>query len=144
MAAHWWWWSLGVLLLVAEVLSGTFYLLMLAIGAAVGGLVAIAGGALALQVLAAAAAATLAWLILRRVSPRMHRRPPAGEDPAVLLDIGQRVRIERWSEPRRTTVLYRGAEWLAELDETEAEASAPADYVIRRVAGSRLIVARTG
>lgn len=142
MAAQWWWWSLGVLLLVAEVLSGTFYLLMLAIGAAVGGVVAVAGGSLAMQVLAAAAAATLAWLVLRRVSPRMNRRPPAGEDPAVLLDIGQRVRVERWSEPRRTTVLYRGAEWLAELDDAEAAPTAPADYVIRRVAGNRLIVSR--
>jgi regulator of protease activity HflC (stomatin/prohibitin superfamily) len=49
------WFVLGLVLLVAELATGTFYLLMLAVAFAAGGLVALLGGAAALQLVVAAA-----------------------------------------------------------------------------------------
>lgn len=141
MQAFWWWWGLAVLLGMFEMLTATFFLLVLGLGCAAGGFVAWAGGGFVWQLLAAAAVSFAGWLALRRFSPgRAGRNVNASRD--LLLDIGERVRVEHWQPDRRARVVYRGADWAAELEAGDAGALQPGEYVIRRIEGNRLIVAR--
>jgi membrane protein implicated in regulation of membrane protease activity len=52
-----WWWILAGMAVIAELLTGTFYLLMLALGLSAGALAAHAGAGVAGQLVAAAPAA---------------------------------------------------------------------------------------
>lgn len=142
MQAYWWWWGVAVLLGLFEMLTPTFYLLVLGVGFAGAGFVAWASGGLAWQLLAAAAVSILAWLALRRFSPK-RGRVAAHSNRDLLLDIGERVRVERWQPDRRAQVIYRGTAWTAELDPGDPGPARPGEHVIRRIEGSRLIVART-
>src|SRR5260364_49174 len=49
------WWVFAAALVIAELLSGTFYLLMLALAAVAGGVAALAGAALTVQLFTATA-----------------------------------------------------------------------------------------
>lgn len=60
-----WWIGVGVLV-VAELMTGTFYLLMVAIGFVAGGLVHLAGAAPHAQLAAAAVVAAVLLVVLRR------------------------------------------------------------------------------
>ncbi|MDD2609598.1 MAG: NfeD family protein [Giesbergeria sp.] len=107
------WWLLAGAIVVAELLTGTFYLLMLALGAAAGALAAHAGlGQVAQMVLAAlvggGAVVLCHWYRRRRpgdLSPRADR--------SVNLDIGEVVHIEGWNPDGTAFVRYRGAQWTA-------------------------------
>lgn len=143
MQVHHWWWILALALSVGEMLTATFYLLVLAAGAAAGGLVAWFGGSITQQVLITAAVAFGGWVWLWR------RKPPRGEksvqegDRNMQLDVGERIRVERWTDGRSSRVLYRGAQWSVELDSAEPDTSATEGFfVIARIDGSRLIVRR--
>ena len=66
------WWLAAGLLVAAELASGTFYLLMVALGCAAGALAAHAGLGATAQMLVAAvvgAGATTAWYRTRRQAP---------------------------------------------------------------------------
>lgn len=141
MQDYWWWWGLAVLFGVLEIVTGTFYLLVLATGLVAGGLVAFGGGAFVYQLLATSVFSIVGFLLLRRLMPQKPREH-ASSNRDLLLDIGERVRIEKWHSERRTQVVYRGAAWTVELSADEAQAPDPGDYVIRRIEGNRLIVAR--
>jgi len=89
------WLLLGLVLVVVELLSGTFYLLILGLAAGVGSLVAWLGGPFWMPALLASAAAA------------------KGNS----MDVGQTVVLESWvSEPQRLAkVRYRDASWEAEV-----------------------------
>jgi membrane protein implicated in regulation of membrane protease activity len=141
MESYWLWWGLAVLLGMLEMLTPTFYMLVLALGFAAGGLVAWAGGGFAFQLLAAAAISIVGWLLLRKFGRRLGRTSfRAGRD--VLLDIGERVHVDHWDADRRARVVYRGADWAAELDPRDTRAAQPGEHVIERIDGSRLILSR--
>ena len=143
MQSYWWWWGLAVLLGLAEMLTPTFYFLVLAAGFAAGGFVAWAEGGFVWQLLAAALVSVAGWFALRRLWPQRARSSARlGRD--VLLDIGEPVRVDRWQDGRRTQVVYRGAHWAAELDPADAGPPETGDHVIRRIEGNRLILSRAG
>lgn len=145
MQLHYWWWILAVGLGVLEIVTGTFYLLVFAVGCAAGGLAAWAGAGLTVQVLATAAITIAGWAWLRRRSPWRESARAAGSDPSMLLDVGERLQVEAWGDDRRAQVRYRGAAWSVELDPAEPASSAvPGEFVIRRVVGNRLVVQRAG
>ena len=105
------WWVLAGVLVVAELLSGTFYLLMIALGASAGALAAHAGVSSTAQLTAAAlvaAGATAAWHLKRARQPRS---APAASNVDVNLDIGQTVQVATWREDGTAQVSYRGAAW---------------------------------
>lgn len=105
------WWVLAGVLVAAELLSGTFYLLMIALGAAAGALAAHAGVSTTAQITAAAvvaAGATAAWHFKRASQPRS---APASSNADVNLDIGQTVQVQAWREDGTAQVSYRGATW---------------------------------
>lgn len=114
-SASTWWWLAGGVLVATELLTGTFYLLMLALGCAAAALAAHAGASGPMQVLFAAVAgggATAAWHFKRARAPRS---APAASNPDVNLDIGQTVQVDAWGPDGRTQVHYRGASWSARL-----------------------------
>lgn len=128
---------------ILELCSGTFYLLMIAIGLTSGALAALLGFGMATQTLFAALVGVAATVLLRRSRfGKLMDNTEAARDPNVNMDIGQTVHVPAWQDGA-ARVMYRGALWDVELETgTEAGSSAaPGQYTIREVRGSRLIVA---
>ncbi|MEW6205796.1 MAG: NfeD family protein [Pseudomonadota bacterium] len=109
------WLVLAGILLIAEITTGTFYLLMVSLGAAVGALMAYLGYGLEIQIGAAAVFAVAGSLLLRNRSLKRSKTDKQHD----LLDIGNKLEISSWNAGGRTNVHYRGANWAAEsLDST--------------------------
>lgn len=133
-----WWIGAGVLI-VAELMTGTFYLLMIALGFLAGVLSFELGAPLDAQLVIAALVALVAVIALRRSRfGRRRRMVDASTDPGVNLDIGSTVTVAAWHEGRART-MYRGAEWDVELAPGEPEDAHL--YEIKAVRGSCLILA---
>ncbi|HEX4879202.1 MAG TPA: NfeD family protein [Limnobacter sp.] len=112
------WLVLAGVLLIAEITTGTFYLLMVSLGAAVGALMAHLGYGLEIQIAAAALFAVLGSLGLQRVRRGQSSQVGSSTD---VLDIGNTVDIAQWDTHRRTQVHYRGAAWAAESVDPEPQ-----------------------
>lgn len=133
------WWIAAGVLIVAELMTGTFYLLMIALGFLAGALSYELGAPLDVQLIVAAVVGLAAVVTLRRSRfGRRRRMTDASTDPGVNLDIGATLAVAAWHD-RRARTMYRGAEWDAELAPGEPE-DAPL-YEIKAVRGSCLIVA---
>jgi membrane protein implicated in regulation of membrane protease activity len=127
----------GLILVIAELLTGTFYLLVLGIAALVAGAVAYAGAPFWAQALAGAAAAVAGTLTVNR-----HRRNRRSA-PMPSLDLGQPVTLDSWvNRPDRLArVKYRDALWDARI-EGEHRGEAGEVFYIRAVDGNLLTVAK--
>lgn len=107
------WWLLAGALVAIEMVTGTFYLLMLALGVAAAALAAHMHLSMALQLVSAATiggGAVLAWHQINKARPG---DPPANADRNANLDIGELVMIEGWAPDGTALVKYRGAQWTA-------------------------------
>lgn len=137
------WLVMAGALVIVELFTGTFYLLMVAIGLVAGALIAASGGPLSVQLLVAAAVGTIATLALRRSRNGKPSRFEAANDPNINLDIGQTVSVSSWHEQPGARpcarVMYRGAQWDVEL--AAGNAPVPGVFTIVEVRGSRLILA---
>lgn len=134
------WWIAAGLLVAAELASGTFYLLMLAVGACAGALAAHLGLGETTQMVMAAIVGGTAVIALNRRRSRGLKAAPAASNPDMNLDIGQSVQVDAWSADGLAQVQYRGAAWQARFI-----GSAPARsgrHVIRAVEGSCLLLDR--
>ncbi|RKE35440.1 membrane protein implicated in regulation of membrane protease activity [Paraburkholderia sp. BL23I1N1] len=131
-----WWIGAGVLV-VLELISGTFYLLMIALGCVAAAIAHLAGVNADLQFAIAAVVALAAVLLLRRSRFGRRTRKEASKNPDVNLDIGQTLSVPVWHE-RRARANYRGAAWDVELAAGEPE-DAPL-YEIAEMRGSCLVV----
>ncbi|MBU3739675.1 MAG: NfeD family protein [Rhodoferax sp.] len=109
------WWVLAGALVALELVSGTFYLLMLAIGVSAAALASHLGAPLATQLASAAligGAAVWLWRL------RQQRRPaaaPAASNPDLNQDLGAMVHVQAWDPDGQTQVRHRGANWQARL-----------------------------
>ncbi|CAD5366400.1 Putative activity regulator of membrane protease YbbK [Rubrivivax sp. A210] len=133
------WWLAAGALVAAELATGTFYLLMLALGCAAAALAAHVGAGATAQVVAAAllgGGATVAWHLRRQ---RVQQAAPAESNADVNLDIGQRVQVEAWSADGTARVHYRGAAWSARL--ARPGAAQPGRHTIVAIHGSELQLA---
>ncbi|MFC7421245.1 NfeD family protein [Iodobacter arcticus] len=127
-------WLIAALLLAGlEMLTGTFYLLAVAIGLASAALAAWLGFSFTVQALSAGLIGLVAVAILRRWQ-RQHTSAPA----EISSDIGQHVEIVAWQGERRARVRYRGTLWDAELA-TDSE-TGQNDYLIIATQGNSLIL----
>lgn len=131
-----WWIGAGVLV-VLELISGTFYLLMIALGFVAAAFAHIAGASADVQFALAAAVALAAVVLLRRSRFGRRKRAQASRNPDVNLDIGQTLSVAAWHE-RRARVNYRGAAWDVELAAGEPEDAQL--YEITELRGSCLVV----
>jgi len=133
-----WWLTVGALV-AAELATGTFYLLMLALGAVAGAIAASAGFDTQSQITAASAVgggAIVLWYFARKFRPKAR---PAGSNRDVNLDIGQRVHVSAWDEAGAARVLYRGASWAVRY--AGSGAPAPGEHIIVALDGNELRVA---
>ncbi len=96
-------------LVVAELLTGTFYLLMLSLGATAAALTAYADGSFIWQIISAGlvgGGAAVLWHLKKPLSND-------AQDSNVHLDIGETVTVEAWDAQGHTQVKHRGAQWAA-------------------------------
>jgi membrane protein implicated in regulation of membrane protease activity len=132
------WWTAAGLLVLVELFTGTFYLLMIALGLAAGALAAHWGTDVTVQLLAAAAVGsvcTLGWHWRQRRHPAA---PPTAQDRDVNLDVGEHVQVSVWGVDGTTRVQHRGSAWQARLA-PEAPAQAGA-HVVVAVEGNWLVL----
>lgn len=140
MADWTWWLALAGALVIFELFTGTFYLLMIAIGVACGAIAALAGFGMPGQILTAAVVGAIATGALHRSRFGAPARQDTARDPNVNMDIGQSVHVATWTDGE-ARVMYRGAPWDVELGPGAlAEAGS---FRIVEVQGSRLIVANS-
>jgi membrane protein implicated in regulation of membrane protease activity len=106
-----WWWIAAGVLVAGELATGTFYVLMLAIGCVFGALAGYAQISFFAQVVVAVAvggAAVVTW-------DRKRRRDPSRVSPAanrdINLDIGEQVQVDGWNADGTARVPYRGSAW---------------------------------
>ena len=133
------WWVVCGLLLVAEMLTGTFYLLMIALGLCCGALAAHLGLSGTWQVVAGAAVgagATALWHWRRYSQPRSL---PARENRDVNLDIGESVAVAVWAPDHTARVQHRGTDWTARLQ--PGFAAQPGQHKVVAVEGNWLVLA---
>lgn len=107
------WLIVGLALIIIEVMTGTFYLLVLGIAAFAGALAAYVGAAAFIQVACVGLIAVIGLFAVHRW--RQSRPAASQKDPS--LDIGQVVTLESWLDQntKRVRVKYRGSAWDAHL-----------------------------
>lgn len=140
------WFIFAAVLVILEMATGTFYLLMLGIALAAGGLTALSGASAEWQILVAAVVGTAVMFSLRKSKYGKMLKTDAARDPNVNLDIGQRVAVDEWTTIAEgvssARVMYRGAQWDIEL--AQGSIARPGSFIIREVRGNRFIVANNG
>jgi membrane protein implicated in regulation of membrane protease activity len=130
------WWVLTGVLVVLELVTGTFYLLMLALGAAAGALVAMAGLGLNTQLVTAAIVGGLGAVLLGQWRQRQTTTPQEAQDQH--LDLGATVQVDAWDAQGTAQVKHRGAAWTAVL--APGQIAEPGIYRIQTMAGNRLVL----
>jgi membrane protein implicated in regulation of membrane protease activity len=132
------WWLLTGVAVAIELVTGTFYLLMFAVGLAAAAIAAHLGASVTSQLVIAAligGGAVVAWHFLRG-KKMVGKNAEFNSD--VNMDIGQTVQVDAWNTDGTTSVKYRGANWAAHLQ--EGSASGAGTYSVEQVIGSRLIL----
>jgi len=128
------WWLVTGVLVAAELMTGTFYLLMLAIGAVAAAGAAHLGASLTTQLATAALIGGLAAVLWRQRS--LHRTQ---QEPTELhLDIGETVQVDAWDAQGTAQVKHRGAQWTAVC--TTPAAPALGAHRIHGIQGNRLVL----
>ncbi len=137
--AAWWWLATGAVI-VGELLTGSVYLLMVALGLGAAAIAAHAGFGIGAQMAAAAvigSAATTVWHL--RVRRRQKGAPHAEANADVNIDVGQTVTVAEWKSDGSAEVRYRGAAWQAKLAGA-AQTAQPGSFRIAQVTGSVLLL----
>jgi membrane protein implicated in regulation of membrane protease activity len=132
------WWLLAGAAVGVELATGTFYLLMLAIGLAAAAISAHLGVGATAQIVVAAVVSSgtvLGWRSYKKTQPPS---PPASTNPDVNLDIGETVQVDAWNADGTGNVKYRGASWA--VASVSGEPLVAGLHQVVEVVGSRLIV----
>jgi len=134
------WWIAAGVAVAAELATGTFYLLMIALGLGAGALAAHLGSTQPIQLLVAAvvgggATALWHWRRVASAGPAL----PTAEDRDVNLDIGERVNVPAWASDGTARVSYRGSTWAARLQ--PGAQAVPGEHVVAAVEGNWLVLA---
>jgi membrane protein implicated in regulation of membrane protease activity len=132
------WWILAGVTVAAELLTGTFYLLLIAIGMTFGAIAANLGWSIPAQLLSAAVTGVglvLGWRLWQRFHPRSLT---AKISTISNLDSGELLNVDAWSDSGRARALYRGACWDIELQ--PGQPMLPGPHRIVEIKGNRLIV----
>ncbi len=132
------WWLLAGAAVGVELATGTFYLLMVAVGLAAAALSAHLGAGFTLQIVVAAmvsAGTVLTWRSYKKAQPSS---APASSNRDVNLDVGETVQVDGWNPDGTSTVKYRGANW--SVASASGSPLTAGSHQVVEVVGSRLIV----
>jgi membrane protein implicated in regulation of membrane protease activity len=132
------WWLLAGTAVAVELITGTFYLLMLAIGLAAAALAAHLGMPQPAQLITAAivgGGAVFGWHLKRGKRPD---EAPAGSNRDVNMDIGETVHVDTWNPDGTASIKYRGANWTVVAATGAPEGTGA--HRVREVVGNRLVV----
>ncbi|MBX3652767.1 MAG: NfeD family protein [Ramlibacter sp.] len=135
------WWLLSGAAVAVELLTGTFYLLMITLGLVAAALGAHLGAPVVAQIVIAAlvgGGAVVIWHVVRGKRPAA---PPATANRDVNLDIGESVHVESWGPDGTATVKYRGAQWT--VVPVPGTVPGTGAHRVREVVGNRLVVEKT-
>ncbi|MBI3284581.1 MAG: NfeD family protein [Burkholderiales bacterium] len=136
------WLVLAGIVVILELFTGTFYLLMIAIGLLAGALTALLSPESAWSMIVAAIVGATATVALHKSKYGWnHSKREVACDPNVNMDIGQSIHIQDWQDQGNgkfsARAMYRGAMWDVDLRGATAHAGL---FVIEEMQGSRLIV----
>ena len=134
----WIWLGLAALALIGELATGTFYLLLGALGLAAGGVAAGVGAHIEWQLVACGVVVLLGLAALRKARVLKKREVDPGRNADVNLDIGQTVMVDAWAANGTARVWYRGAHWQAEL--AAGQPAHGGEHVITELRGTRLVL----
>ena len=132
------WWLLAGALIAAELVSGTFYLLMVAFGFVAAALAAHAGWSMTIQFVTAALVSgglVVAW---RGYKKSVGAPLAANANHDVNMDIGEVVEVLHWNDDATSQVKYRGANW--QVSCSTDDKPTPGKHQIIEVIGSRLVL----
>lgn len=132
------WWLLAGATVAIELFTGTFYLLMLAVGMVAAALAAHAGVGTATQLVVAAvvgSAAVVGWYFIKK---RRVGDPSVRSLRSVNLDVGEVLQIDEWLSDGTASVKYRGAQWT--VIQRPGNAPTPGSYRVAELVGNRLLV----
>ena len=130
------WTAVGFSLVIIELMTGTFYLLVLGVGALAGALAAWLGAPFIVQVgMAGVVAGIGTWWV-----HHWHVANRTDGDQANAIDVGQAVTVANWINQSEGTlrIKYRGAQWDARVKPGDAAANAA------EVGGTLHILAQDG
>jgi len=133
------WWIIAGVTVAAELVTGTFYLLLLAVGLAAAAIAAHLGASLTVQLIVAAAiggGAVVGWYFVRGKRPS---EAPAAANRDVNMDVGETVHVAAWNADGTATVKYRGAQWTVVQRGGGSPQTGP--HRVAEVVGNRLVVA---
>ncbi len=139
MDLFWWWWIAAVVLVVFELATGTVYLLMVALGLAMGGAAAWLGNEFAVQIFVAAVIAAAGCMVVRRMRARQPKQTESQRNADVQIDLGNTVVVDLWQTDRTAQVQYRGAQWSARLDAEQGTATSGV-HIIVAMQGNTLVL----
>ncbi len=132
------WWLLAGAFVAVELLTGTFYLLLLSLGPVAAAIAAHAGATATVQLVVAAVVGGGSVVAWRSYKLRTSRTDATATNHNVNLDVGETVHVDAWEPDGTSSVKYRGAQWRVSL--LPGASPAPGIYSIVEVQGSRLVV----
>ena len=142
MAAWILWLSAAGVLVILELLTGTFYLLMIALGLGVGAVTAYIGLSPLAQCISAAVVGVVATFSLNRSRFGAIASVTRASDHHTNLDIGQSLLIDVWHHRSdgifTARAMYRGALW--DIESTELTPPNAGFFFITDIRGSCLLV----
>ena len=128
------WLVIAGCLVIAELMTGTFYLLMLSLGATTAALTAYADGSLTWQLVTAATVgggSAVLWHLKKTATND-------AQDGNLHLDIGETVTVHAWDAQGQTQVKHRGAQWTAIC--SQGATPEPGLHRISEMQGNRLVL----
>ena len=133
------WIVAGFALAIAELLSGTFYLLVIGLGAFAGAVVAWMGGNMLVQAAAGGIVAIGGAIAVHH----WHARQKSGDAQSNFLDRGQPVVLEGWANESANLarVKYRGTSWDARVAAGDRPAPGTTLYIEGQEGNTLVVVA---
>lgn len=133
----WLWFGAAAMFVLLEMITGTFYLLLIALGLTASGAATYFGAPLAVQIICGMVVS------LAGLAAVYHYRKSKGykatqSDANINPDIGKRVTVLAWNDNGTAQVFYRGANWSAEIAKNEV--MLPGEHTIYAVHGLVLVL----
>jgi membrane protein implicated in regulation of membrane protease activity len=111
MSLHFVWWACALVLGIVEIMTGSLYLLAVALGAAAAGVAAFFGLGGAAQLTVCAVVTVVGMAIVNKRRSLAPKEPNNQENPNLLLDVGAKVQVPQWGSDGHARITYRGTEW---------------------------------